>query len=322
MKEIKIKKNLMADYRICIRSSIKMAMPFVGMIFIFVLFAMTTDGRFTKLYNLRNILTQSMILMIMGVGVSFVMAHGNLAFYVGGEMALCAIVASLIGMINAWLAFPAALLTGILCCLFIAWVNVMINIKAVIAGMCIMFIGRALAQGLSLDLSLALPSELSRFDHIIVYLSALVVVFVSGHVMMEHTKIGKYNKAIGSNERAALFSGIRVGKYKTIAFIISGICVAICAMISLLQGRGVTANTGLGVEMNTLIALVLGGMPLTGGTSVRLRSTVIGSLSFFMLSNGLTLWGVVPELIGIIKAIVFLICVYFSYDRESGILPV
>ena len=97
--------------------------------------------------------------------------------------------------------------------------------------------------------------------------------------------------------------------------------MGICALISMLQGRSVTANTGLNVEINTLIALMLGGLPLAGGTTVNLRSSIIGALTFYMLYNGLILWGLSPDTIGIVKAVVFLACVYLSFDRKSGIVP-
>lgn len=313
----------MSDVRVeKAKSFMKELVPFMGMVLVFLLFALTTNGKFTTTYNIRIILTQSVIIMIMGVGVSFVMAHGNLAFYVGGLMALCAIVASITGKVSAILSLPAAMLVGVLCCLFISWAHVVMKVQAIIAGMCVMFIGRALAQGMYLDFNLSAPAALIPFDKPAVYIGILLVVLIIGYILMEYTKVGKYNKAIGSNPQAALFSGIPVGKYKMIAFAITGVCTAICGWISLLQGRGVSATTGASVEMNTLIALVLGGMPLSGGMTVKMRSTIVGSLTFFMLNNGLSLWGMDPNYIGIIKAGVLLGCVYMSYDRQSGALPV
>ena len=139
---------------------------------------------------------------------------------------------------------------------------------------------------------------------------------------MEYTKIGKFNKAIGANERAALLSGINVTKYKCIAFALTGACVGLAAFLTLTKGRSVTANTGLNVEINVLIALVLGGMPLSGGMAAKIRNVVVGALVFCLLSNGLSLWGTDPNIINIVKGVVFVACVFLSYDRSSNTIPV
>jgi len=64
--------------------------------------------------------------------------------------------------------------------------------------------------------------------------------------------------------------------------------------------------------------MVLGGIPLSGGTGVKIRNGVIGALIFYMLNNGLTLWGVSAEIINIIKGVLFLIIVRLTYDRHNG----
>lgn len=295
--------------------------PYMGLIVTFLLFTFTTDGRFFTFTNMKTIVLQALIVMVAGVGISFVMAHGNLDFSVGGEMAIAAIAAFFASKIHPILCLPAAMLTGAICGLFSAWANAVAKIPAFIAGMCVMFIGRGLALGCSMTVKMKLPLALSKFDDTTAYLIVLIVVTIIGYILMEHTKIGKYNKAMGSNETAALFSGISVFKYKAYAFMISGACMGVCAMISFVQGRSVTANTGLNVEINALIALMLGGLPLSGGTTVSLRSVYVGALTFYMLYNGLVLWGVTPNMIGIVKAIVFLVCVSLSFDRKSGLIP-
>ncbi|MEE0203100.1 MAG: ABC transporter permease [Muricomes sp.] len=295
--------------------------PFLGLLVAFILFSATTNGRFLLFSNMKTILLQSVITMIAGVGVSFVMAHGNLDFSIGGEMALAAVAAYFAGQVNPVLCLPAAMLVGAACGLFSAWANAVVGIPAFIAGMCIMFIGRGLSLGMSMTVKMTTPLSLVSLDKPIFYITILIVVLAAGYILMEHTVIGKFNKAIGSNDTAAHFSGVSVGRYKAYAFMISGACMGICALLSMLQGRSVTANTGLNVEINTLIALMLGGLPLAGGTTVSLRSAVVGALTFYILYNGLILWGLTPDMIGIVKAVVFLVCVYLSFDRKSGIIP-
>ena len=305
-----------------LKLNIKQIIPFIGLIIVFLLFSLTTRGKFLDINNLQIILTQSIIVMIAGIGVTFVMAHGNLEFSIGGELAICSIVAYFASMVSVWLALPAAILTGILCSQVSAWINNIMKVPAFMVGMCVMFLGRGLAQGMSLDFQMNTPKALLKLDSTGLYLTVLVVVYVIGYIILEHTKVGSYNKAIGENENAALYSGVSINVYKAIAFAISGATIGICAVLTLIRTAGVGATTGQSLETNTLIAVVLGGMSLTGGTSIKLRSVIIGALTFFMLSNGLSLWGVNPDIINIIKAGVFLVCVFLSYDRESGVIPI
>jgi ribose transport system permease protein len=69
-----------------------------------------------------------------------------------------------------------------------------------------------------------------------------------------------------------------------------------------------------------LIALVIGGMPLTGGAGAKIQSAIIGGLILAILSNGMVLLGVKIEIQQAIKGIIFLIAVYLSFERESVVM--
>ena len=69
--------------------------------------------------------------------------------------------------------------------------------------------------------------------------------------------------------------------------------------------------------MDVIIGLVLGGVSLSGGTNTKMRSIVLGGMILFCLSNGLILIGVEPNYVSVIKALVFLISVYFAYKKDS-----
>ena len=86
----------------------------------------------------------------------------------------------------------------------------------------------------------------------------------------------------------------------------------------MIRAGGVTGNTGSMFETDILIALVLGGMSISGGSSSKMRSIVIGAFILMMLGNGLILWGVDPNLINAVRGIVFLAAVVLTYDRSSN----
>lgn len=298
---------------------LKRAVPFLGLAVLIILFTLTTEGSFMKLKNIRNIISQVSITMVAGIGCSFVMAHNNLDFSLGGACAMSAVAAFVTASkVSYVLLLPVCLLVGMLCGLFTSVLHIKARIPAFMAGMCIMFAGRGLAQGVYAQYKMILPSSFKPLQDVKFYLAVALAVFLAAYILFNYTKIGKYNKLIGSNPQVAHLSGIPVNRYKMMAFLISGFTVGVAAFLSIIRGSGVGASTGMSLETNVLLALTLGGFPLTGGSGSRMRSIILGSLTLFILNNGLTLWGVDPSMIYVVKGVVFLLVVYVSIDRESG----
>ena len=101
--------------------------------------------------------------------------------------------------------------------------------------------------------------------------------------------------------------------------------MGICTVLAALFQRGYTGSasdsTGTGVEMNVMIALILGGMPLSGGMRSRVSSALIGSMTFSLLNVGLPLIGIPVNLTFMIKAIIFLIVVLITCRKRGGVMP-
>lgn len=298
------------------REKIKKIIPIAGLVIIFLIFAFTTDGKFLAPVNLQNLIIQSAITMVAAVGTAFVMAHNNLDFSLGGACALSCVLAYLVAGQNLILFFVLCIVFGVLCGLFSAFLHIKGQIPAFMAGMCLMFAGRGVAQSVAARRSMLMVGAAS-LNNITFFLIVLVVVVVSGFVIFNYTKIGKYQKLIGTNPKATELSGINVNKYKTIAFAISGATIGIAACLTVIRSAAIIGNTGLNLETNVLLALSLGGISITGGSATRMRSAVIGTLIFFILNNGLTLWGLNADYVDIVKAVFFLLTVTISIDRSQ-----
>ncbi len=298
---------------------LKRIVPFLGLFLLFALFSLTTGDKFLTVKNLRNVISQSAVTMVAAIGCCFVMSHDNLDFSLGGACALCAVAGIVLGGLTSYaLMLPICIVTGMLCGLITATLHIKARIPAFMAGMCIMFAGRGVAQGVYQTFPMSLPREYKVLQDVWFYLGVVAFVFAIAYVLFEYTKIGKYNKLIGSNPKCAELSGIHANKYKTIAFLISGITVGFAAFMTVVRGGGVGTSTGTSLETNVLLALTLGGFPLTGGSTAKIRSAIIGTLTLYILNNGLQLWGVDPSMIYVVKGIVFLAVVYISIDRSSG----
>ena len=298
---------------------LRKAIPFLGLFILIVLFAFTTNGRFLRQMNIMNILSQSTIIIVAGIGCTFVMAHNNLDFSLGGACAFSAVIAFIVASHTSYaLLLPVSILVGMLCGFITATLHIKARIPAFLAGLAIMFAGRGLARGTEQHFRMVLPSNFVPLQNVYFNMTVVILLFVIAYILFEYTKIGKYNKLIGSNEDVSKLSGIPVSRYKTIAFLVSGFTVGVAAFLSIIRGGGVSAATGLNLEIDVLIALTLGGLPLTGGSQSKIRAILIGALTLTIINNGLILWGVSASVIDIIRGIVFLSVVVISIDRGSG----
>lgn len=298
------------------RDKIRKIIPIAGLLILILLFSFTTDGKFFTWRNFQNIIMQASIALVAAVGTVFVMAHNNLDFSLGGACALASVLAYLVSGGNLWLFMVLAIVFGVVCGLFTAVVHIYGRVPAFMGGLCLMFAGRGVAQSATANQYMFL-AESSKLNNFWVFLITVIVVYGLGFFLFNYTKIGKYQKLIGTNPKATELSGINVNKYKTLAFIISGVTLGIAASLTLSRSLAVTGNTGLNLETDVLLALSLGGISMAGGSATRIRSAVIGVLTYYILNNGMLLWGMNPDYVDIVKAVFFLATVSISIDRSE-----
>ena len=298
------------------RDKIRKIIPIAGLLILIILFSLTTGGKFFTWQNLKNIVMQASIALVAAVGTVFVMAHNNLDFSLGGACALSSVLAYLVSGGNIWLFIILAIVFGVLCGLFTAVIHIYGRVPAFMGGLCLMFAGRGVAQTATASRYMMIADS-GKLNNFWVFLAVVAVVFGIGYFLFNYTKIGKYQKLIGTNPRATDLSGISVNKYKTIAFVISGITLGIASSLALSRSLAVTGNTGLNLETDVLLALSLGGISMAGGSATRIRSAIIGVLTYYILNNGMLLWGMNPDYVDIVKAVFFLATVSISIDRSE-----
>lgn len=298
------------------KDKIRKVIPVAGLIILFVIFSLTTQGRFLTINNLKNIVMQAAITLVAAVGTTFVMAHNNLDFSLGGACALGSVLAYLLSGGNLYAFFILAIVFGICCGLISSVIHIYGRVPAFMAGLCIMFAGRGLAQTVAAK-TMMLMAQAARFNNIVFFLIVIVVVYAVGYFLFNFTKLGKYQKLIGTNPKAAELSGINVNQYKLLAFLISGVTIGIASCLTVIRNAAINGNTGLNLETDVLLALCLGGLPMTGGSTSKMNSVLIGVAIYYILNNGLLLWGLNADYVDIVKAIFFLGTVAISLDRSQ-----
>ena len=291
---------------------------FAGLIVLFVLFSFTTDGNFFKLSNLRALLLQSSLYIIAACGVLFVMSNGNLELSVGGIIGMATAAGCIVSRLTSpVMSLVACLAAGVILACVIAGCHILLDVPAFIVGIAIMFASSGIVSYLLNIFPKLAHAGLESLNSFWFIIGITVLTYIVISFIFKYTKIGKYNKAIGSNINAAHFCGVNVKKYKFLAYLIYGICCGICAFLITVRTGSFSVDTGSGYETEVLIMLIIGGMPMTGGTSAKVRTPLLGTLIYMILENGMTLWGVGADVINIIRAILFFIIVTITYDRSG-----
>ncbi len=294
-------------------------LPLVGLLLVFVAFAVLTGGRSLKSTNLVTIFNQSFFIMLAGIGATFVYAHGGIDLSIGALQGLCVFIAvKLMIDVNIAVGALAAIAVGALSGLILGSISVYARIPVFIAGLSLQYIWKGLLKVATSKEMINIPVSYTWIDNWGIKLVILILVFGIGYYLFGYTRFGRYVKAIGGNSEVAELSGVEVKKYTILAYVVLGICVGIGAVLSGIRAGGVNPNSGSGFEMDVLIAVVLGGMPLNGGASARVICGVVGALMIVVIENGFVLMGANPNLVGGIKGIIFIITVFITFARKKG----
>nr|MCR5755512.1 hypothetical protein [Acetatifactor sp.] len=157
-------------------------------------------------------------------------------------------------------------------------------------------------------------------SNFLIPLIAMLVVSLIGVFLFNYTKLGKYCRAIGDNPLCAEQSGANVAKIKFWCYSIAGICVGIASVFLLARSGNVGKNIGAGTEMDVMVAVILGGMNLNGGAKSRVSAAIVGTITYLLLSNGLTIAGVSQAYISLIKCAIFIVIIGITLRQKKSVV--
>ena len=293
---------------------------------VLIVFAITTGGKLFSTYNIKSIISQVTPLLIMSVGLIFVFAHGGMDISVGAVVGLCSLLS--VYVLNdtgsVFLVLLTCIAVSVACYLINGGSSIFFKIMSTISSLAIMFAARGIVTynvSRTEDTIRFTDSSLVKLfsDNYGFMIASCVIIVLIGKVLFDYTKLGKQAKAIGDNPLGAAQSGANVNLIKMLCYVAAGVCVGIASVFAISRVGSVSENMGSGREMDVLIALILGGMTLSGGTGSRLSSAVIGSVTYVLLSNGLSISGVPTNYISLVKGILFLAIVVLTLRQSKNI---
>ena len=289
---------------------LRAVLPIAGLFVIFIIFNIFTNWRMVS--NLPLVLSQAYVVMISATGVFFIMTMGGLDFSQGSILGISSIAVCILSKYNIPLAILGGICTGAIIGGINGYFYVNRKIQSFIVTICTMFLLRGVIRYLTTNAPVAGSAMLVNFDTIELKVGITVIIVLTAFVIFRFTKFGKYLKAIGAGEKAAIFAGIRTDNIKFLVYVLAGAMTGFAAFINVIKVGSVTSSGGSQLETQILIALVLGGMPISGGAKVRFENIIIGSLN-----SGLTMMGFSTQMMQLIQGVVFLIFVAVFADRKS-----
>jgi len=293
--------------------------PLVVLVLVVILFT-ALNSTFFSIANARSLASQAAMLMVLGVGATFVILLGSIDLSVEGVVGMSSMVVALLVAntsnsvdIGIW-AVLIALATGTLIGAFNGLVLTFMRVPSFMVTLGTWYVTLGIATVLfngttpaikSQDLlDLAAPTVYGCPPTVFVALGVLVV----GWATLKYTRLGRTIRAIGSAEEIVSQSGVAVRRYKVFAFMIAGTCSALAGVIACAQVGNGDVDAGTGMVFTTIAAVVVGGTLLAGGKGGVLN-TVVGVTLLTVITDGMVLIGVSPAIQQSVQGVIVLVAV-------------
>lgn len=292
-------------------------LPFIGLVVILGVMYWLTDGRIMQPKRLRLLLSQVYYPMIAATGVFFVMTLGSIDFTEGSTLGVASIVISQLSFYSIPLAVVGGILTGAAIGAVNGFFHVRFRLQSFIVTICTMYLFRGVCAYFTTETAVPASAAIKALDSDNLKIGITLAVLIVAFFLFKFTRIGNDVKATGSGETAARFSGVRTDRVKFFAFVAAGALTGLAAFVNVIKVGSITSTAGNQLETQILISLVLGGLPITGGSKVRFSNIVVGTLMYTVLNNGLVMLGYDSATQQLIKGVVFLIFVALTIDRKA-----
>jgi len=297
-----------------------------------------SHGSFLTPGNLTNVLRQITYNAILAIGQTFVIITAGIDLSVGSLIELTGVVMASFANashLDGPLLVVATLVVGLAVGCLAGFVNavpvVKLNLPPFITTLAMMLMARGLAFKLAHGRPVAVESHafdatgtgflfegvlrplgLPGIPVAVLWMAALVTIFA---IVLTRTRFGRYVFAIGGNEEAARLAGIDVARTKTLVYVISGGCAAVAGLLLMSRFQSGSPNTGIGSELQSIAAVVVGGTSLTGGRG-SVVATFFGALLIGVLNNVMNLLGIESYTQDIVLGAVILVAVIVDELRK------
>lgn len=297
---------------------------------VLVLFNVATTPNFLSLATLNINLTQTATIVIVGIGMTFVIATRGIDLSVGSLMAISGAIAPLLFLnpalgpgLGTALAFVLPVLaTGVLGA-FNGLLVTRFAVQPIIATLVLFIAGRGVAQVISGGalVNFTQPSfgalGTARFLGIGVQVYLMLALLLLAGWVLRRTLFGRQVVAVGGNPEAARLAGVPVDRTRVLVYTLSGVLAGLAGLIVIAINSSSDSNlVGQNMELDAIAAVAVGGTALNGGR-VTMLGTLLGALFIQLLRYTLLVKGVPDSVALIVKAAVIVVAVALQYRRRA-----
>ena len=306
------------------------ALPFVALVVLLAVFCgiVSSKGYRLDMY-IKIVFNEGIVLSIVATGAIFIYTLGSFDISLGAATLFAATLGVLTynATENFALMIIVILLAGIVCSLVNSVLASIFHIPVFVTTVAMMSVLSAIASQIITTKGgavggISIPSEVVKhLDNSAFKIGVLVIWVAICVFVFDYTKFGRREKFVGGNPICAQLSGIKYNTYAILGFLLAGVGVGIGAFMTLVYTPSVTTTTAGDIGMNIMVAIVFGGMPISGGARSKIYAAVVGGFSYNILDlliDSTSGYGITQ----IVSAVFFLIIVYVaSVNYRSQTLP-
>lgn len=295
----------------------------IGLLGICVIIAFKSPQFLTQ-NNIMNVLRQISSNMFLACAMTMILISGGIDLSVGSNIAIIGVIAgTLLGM-NV--PIPLVILACFALGALFGSINGFILSRTTLPPFIVTFSMMSILRGATYVYTGGTTVRIDNrawinlgtgyvFDVIPLPVVYMVVILLIVWVILNKTQLGRHIYAVGGNEKAAQFSGIKVRRVRMFVYIFSGMMAALAGMVLCARSYSGNPLAGDGAEMDAIAACVLGGASMAGGYGF-VGGTLIGALIIGLLNNGLNLMRIDSYWQIILKGVVILVAVYVDYVKN------
>ncbi len=308
------------------KENLKRFQSLLALVVMVVALSLASD-QFLSIPNLRNILLQISVNLCLSIGMTLIILSGGIDLSVGAILGLSGAVAA--GLLKNGMALNfagvqlqftpfGAVLAGVFIGLALGWFNGLaitrFKLPPFVATLGMLSIGRGLTMLWTNGFPITALGPTFGFIGAGFWLGVPTAIWISAALVVLfyfvsiHTTLGRYIYAVGGSEKAAAFAGLNVDRIKIWVYTLAGGLAAVGGLILTARLDAADPKAGLGYELDSIAAVVIGGTSLSGGRG-SILGAVLGCLIIGVLNNGLVLLEVSPFWQQVIKGLVILVAV-------------
>jgi ribose/xylose/arabinose/galactoside ABC-type transport system permease subunit len=296
-------------------------------------FAVVSKGLTLNTENAMNILFQSAMRGVAAIGQTFVLLTGNIDISIAGVGLFVSSFGAVLmtdqlqwniagQVVSPLIAVPLMLLVGMGFGAINGWAVSRIGMHGLIVTLAMWQIGLGAgfiitSMGQNIE---GLPRSLDVIGYSTYFgVSPAVIIFfvmvAIAYIVLNYTAFGRAVYATGGSPVSAHLSGINVKRTLFSVFAISGFCIAVGAVLNTARTLSVSMRALTGLELDSIAAVVIGGVSLMGGKGSVIGAT-IGAIIIGVIDNGMSVLGAQPSSYGIVKGAIIFVAVIIDYVRR------